>query len=238
LCYNAGLAVTSPDLCAVVPAYQCERTVGEVVRGIRRHVARVVVVDDGPTDRTGSAASDAGAEVIRLDRNRGKGFALRQGIARGLAGGAEALLLLDADGQHDPEDLPAFLEAWRTRRPDLVIGVRLEDAAAIPGARYWTNYIGSRILSRMTGRELLDSQSGYRLLSAPLLRRMRLASDGYAIESEMLIRATRLGASLEHVRVRTIYNDGGSHFRPFRDTFRISCAAIYFKVFDDRDEPA
>ena len=114
-----------------------------------------------------------------------------------------------------------------------VIGCRLEDRSDIPPARFWTNYIGSRILTWMTGFELLDSQSGYRLLSAALARRLGLTADGYAIESEMLIKAARHGARLEHVRVRTIYNDAGSHFRPVLDTFRISCASIYFKVFDD-----
>ncbi len=230
-----GSAVNRKDLSVVVPAYQCERTVGEVVQGVLRHVESVVVVDDGSRDRTGEVARAAGAEVLTLERNRGKGYALRAGIERALAAGAEALLLLDADGQHDPADLPSFLAAWDARRPDLIIGVRLEDRRDIPPARFWTNYIGSRILSWMSGFELLDSQSGYRLISAALARRMPLRSDGYAIESEMLIRAARLGARLEHVRVRTIYNDGGSHFRPVFDTFRISCAAIYFKVFDDSD---
>ena len=114
-----------------------------------------------------------------------------------------------------------------------MIGARLADREQIPSARFWTNYIGSRVLSWMTGAELEDSQSGYRLLSASLARRLRLRSDGYPIESEMLIKAARLAARFEHVRVSTIYNDEGSHFRPVLDTFRISCAAIYFKVFDD-----
>lgn len=221
------------DLCAVIPAFRAEPTLGAVVDGVRRHLARVVVVDDGSDDATADVARAGGAEVLVLDRNRGKGYALRQGIARALAGEPEAIVLLDADGQHDPDDLPAFLRAWDERRPDLVIGCRLEDRSDIPPARFWTNYIGSRILTWMTGFELLDSQSGYRLLSAELARRLGLSADGYAIESEMLIKAARRGARLEHVRVRTIYNDAGSHFRPVLDTFRISCASIYFKVFDD-----
>lgn len=219
---------------AVIPAFRCERTVAAVVAGARDHVESVVVVDDGSDDATGDAAREAGAEVIRLERNRGKGFALRAGFARALDRSPQAVALLDADGQHDPRDLSEFLRAWDETRPDLIIGCRLQDRDSIPSARYWTNYIGSRVLSWMTGLELLDSQSGYRLLAADLLRRLDLGSDGYAIESEMLIKAGRLGARVEHVRVRTIYNDGGSHFRPVSDTFRISCASVYFKVFDDR----
>jgi glycosyltransferase involved in cell wall biosynthesis len=223
------------DLVAVVPAFEAEATVGAVVAGVRRRLERVIVVDDGSTDATSRAAAAAGATVERLPENRGKGAALRRGIELGLAdpAGPEALLLLDADGQHDPEDLAQLVAAWDRSRPDLLIGARLAEAERIPPVRYWTNYIGSRILSWMTGLELEDSQSGYRLLAAPLARRLGLVSDGYAIESEMLIKAAKLGARIEHVRVRAIYNGAGSHFQPFWDTLRISCAAIYFQVFDD-----
>lgn len=220
------------DVVGVIPAFQCASTVGAVVRGLRMLLAEVVVVDDGSTDATAAAAEAAGAAVVRLERNQGKGVALRTGIQRALEQGAEALALLDADGQHDPTDLPALLAVWDARRPDLVVGSRLHDPRHFPPARFWTNYIGSLILSRMTGFELEDSQSGYRLLAGELARRLDLRSHGYAIESEMLIKAARAGARLEHVRVRAIYNGAGSHYQPIRDTVRISCAAIYYKVFD------
>ena len=235
MCYKAFPPVSRSEFVAVIPAFRCARTVGAVAAGARRHVARVVVVDDGSDDDTSGAARSADAEVLRLERNRGKGFALRSGIDLALRDSPQAVVLLDADGQHDPEDLPEFLRAWDGSRPDLIVGSRLQEREVIPPARYWTNYIGSRVLSWMTGMELHDSQSGYRMLSAGLLRRMRFRSDGYAIESEMLIKAGRLGARVAHVRVRTIYNGGGSHFRPVTDTFRISCASVYFKVFDDGD---
>ncbi len=221
------------DIVAVLPAYDCESTVGGVVSGALRFLERAVVVSDGSSDRTAQIARDAGAQVEELPENRGKGAALRHGIRLALTGEPLALLLLDADGQHDPEDIPAFLRVWDQESPDLIIGARLDDARSIPPARFWTNYIGSRILSWMTGRELFDSQSGYRLLAAGLAHRMRLSSAGFAVESEMLIKASRLGASIQHVQVRTIYNDAGSHFRPFLDTFRIACASVYYKVFDE-----
>jgi glycosyltransferase involved in cell wall biosynthesis len=207
--------------------------VGEVVRGARRYVDRVVVVDDGSRDRTADVSRAAGAEVLVLNENCGKGYALRTGIAHALAGAGSAIVLLDADGQHDPDDLPGLIAAWDSGAGDLVVGCRLDDPGEIPGVRYWTNYIGSRILSWMSGLELHDSQSGYRLLARALAERLALRSSGYAVESEMLIKAAGLGARVTHVRVRTIYNDGGSHFRPVLDTFRISCASIYFKVFDE-----
>jgi glycosyltransferase involved in cell wall biosynthesis len=225
--------VRRTDVIAILPAFECERTVGAVVRGLAAQLARVVVVDDGSRDETAGEAAAAGGEVVRHACNRGKGAALATGLARALETPCEAVVLLDADAQHDPADLPRLLAAWDARRPDLVVGARLHDAGRIPPARYWTNYIGSRILSRMTGFELEDSQSGYRLLSAGLARRLALRSSGYAVESEMLIKAAALGARVEHVKIRTIYNGAGSHFQPVRDTFRISCASVYFKVFGD-----
>ena len=109
------------------------------------------------------------------------------------------------------------------------------DPSKIPSSRYWTNYIGSRALSWMSGADLIDSQSGFRLLGADLARRLELRSRGYAIESEMLLKVARRGGRIGHAPVRAIYErDGMSHFRPVLDTARISCAAVYYKVFDDR----
>jgi glycosyltransferase involved in cell wall biosynthesis len=221
------------DVTAVIPAYQCAATIAAVVRGLRHHLEEVVVVDDGSSDDTAAQAAEAGARVVRLPENRGKGYALREGIRQALAGEPAAIVLLDGDGQHAPEDLPAMLDAWSTGAGDLVIGARLADPSRIPSLRYWTNYIGTRILSWMTGRELEDSQSGYRLLSAELLRRLPLDADDYAIESEMLIRAARRGARIAHVPVRTIYGAETSHYRPVRDTVRIALRAIRVKAFDE-----
>ncbi len=220
------------DVVAVIPAFRCEGSIGQVVTGVLRHTARVVVVDDGSEDETSNVASRAGAEVERFERNQGKGAALRRGIDIALEGDPEAVLLLDADGQHAPEDIPALLAAWDRGDGQLVVGTRLADRAAIPGPRYWTNVIGSRILSLVTGYRLEDSQSGYRLLDASLLRALDLRSRGYAVESEMLIKAAKQKASLAQVRVRTIYEEGGtSHFRPFLDTWRIFASSVYFKLF-------
>lgn len=222
------------DVVAVIPAYQCAETVAAVVAGVRKVLAAVVVVDDGSSDETAAAARAAGAAVEVLPENRGKGFALRRGIELALTLEPRALALLDADGQHSPEDLPALLAVWDRNEADMVIGARLaKGSEVIPRARYWTNYIGSRILSWMSGRELEDSQSGYRLLSAALIGRLGLVSNGYAIESEMLLKAAARGARIAHAPIRVIYDGAESHFRPVMDTVRISLAAIRTKVFDD-----
>ena len=216
---------------AIVPAYQAEETVGAVVRGLRRHLSRVVVVDDGSTDATSAEAARAGAEVLRLSTNGGKGSALRAGLAAVLAGDASHVAFVDADGQHDPEDLPRLLEAARAG-DDVVIGSRTNGQDGIPAVRFRTNEIGSRILTRMTGHEVEDGQSGYRVVAAPLLRRFALSSRGYLIETEMLLKAARHVRRFASVPVRAIYNSAGSHYRPFRDTWIISWGAVYYKVFE------
>jgi glycosyltransferase involved in cell wall biosynthesis len=222
------MALFSPA--ALIPAYQAEATVGDVVRGARRHVDRVLVVDDGSTDRTGERAAEAGAEVLRLPENSGKGSALRAGLERILTSDATHVVFLDADGQHDPDHLPAVLGAAR-QGDSFVIGSRVARPEETPAVRYRTNEIGSRILTRMTGHEVEDGQSGYRVIAADILRRLKLNARGYLIETEILLKAARHVGGFRHVPVRAIYG-GPSHYRPFRDTWIISWGAVYYKVFE------
>ncbi len=221
------------DVVAVIPAFECAASIGDVVRGVRRHLWRVLVVDDGSRDATAAEAERGGAEVCRLAENRGKGAALLHGIGLALASQPAAVLLLDGDGQHDPADVPAFLAAWDAGAGDLLIGSRMATGESIPRARYWANRIGSRILSWMTGWDIEDSQSGYRLLSAELLGRLPMTSQGYGVESEMLIKAANRKARLAQVPIRVIYEGNPSHYRPILDTTRIALWSIYFKAFDD-----
>jgi glycosyltransferase involved in cell wall biosynthesis len=214
----------------LIPAYQAERSVGEVVRGTLRHVSRTLVVDDGSTDGTSRRADETGAQVLRLAENSGKGSAIRAGLERVLASDATHVVFLDADGQHDPADLPALLEAAR-QGDDFVIGSRIARPEETPAVRYRTNEIGSRILTRMTGHDVEDGQSGYRVIAADLLRRLKLSARGYLIETEILLKAAPHVARFRHVPVRAIYGCP-SHYRPFRDTWIISWGAVYYKVFE------
>jgi glycosyltransferase involved in cell wall biosynthesis len=215
---------------AVVPAYEAAGTVGAVVRGILASVPRVIVVDDGSSDETAGESERSGASVLRLPENSGKGSAVRAGLARALTTDATHVVFVDADGQHDPADLPRLLAAAAAGE-DFVIGSRMSDPDAIPGYRYRTNEIGSRILTRMTGLEVEDAQSGYRVVAADLLRRLDLNARGYIIETEILLKSARHLTRFTHVPVRAIYG-GGSHYRPFRDTWIISWGAVYYKVFE------
>jgi glycosyltransferase involved in cell wall biosynthesis len=160
---------------ALVPAYQAESTVGAVVRGALAHVATVVVVDDGSSDATGEKARAAGAEVLRRERNGGKGQALRSGLALVLASDATHVALRRRRRPARP-GRPARAAGRGPVGEPFVIGSRMGDPEAIPAYRYRTNEIGSRILTRMTGHEIEDAQSGYRVVSADLLRSLGLSA--------------------------------------------------------------
>lgn len=216
---------------ALVPAYQAAATIGGVVTGLLRHVPRVLVVDDGSTDGTEEAASRAGAQVLVLPANSGKGSALRAGLDLLLATNATHVVFVDADGQHDPDDVPSLLAAARSG-DQFVIGSRMNGSEAIPPVRFRTNEIGSRILTRMSGHDVEDSQSGFRVIAADVLRKLPLSARGYLIETEVLLKAARHVRRFRHVPVQAIYTSAPSHYRPFRDTWVISWGAVYYKVFE------
>lgn len=219
---------------AVIAAFNEAANIARVVEGVRPQVSRVLVVDDGSIDGTGERAAGAGAVVIRHQANRGKGAAIRTGIAAALAGDASHVLLLDGDGQHDPADAPALIEAARDGRGDFVLGERPFDRATMPGSRYWTNRISSRVISRyFVGTEVGDAQSGYRMVSSDLLRRLRLTGRGYEIETEMLIKAAQLGARFARVPIRLRYEGAVSKLRPWRDTTRTCFLAVRYRFFPE-----
>jgi glycosyltransferase involved in cell wall biosynthesis len=199
---------------ALIPAHDEAPRIGAVVEVAIRHLP-VIVVDDGSTDETSEVARAAGASVIEQRPNQGKGAALRTGFRRALDEGAEAILTLDADGQHDPAEIPAILTAWEAvdRRPELVIGQR--DFRAMPPLRRLSNVLGGRAFSWAVGRDIADNQSGYRLVSRRLAE-ATLASDepGFAFEVEQITTCIRIGGSIAWVPIRTIYAGAPSHIRP------------------------
>jgi glycosyltransferase involved in cell wall biosynthesis len=198
---------------ALIPAHDEAPRIGPVVVGAREHLP-VTVVDDGSSDATAERSRDAGAEVIEQRPNQGKGMALRTGFRQVLAGGADAILTLDADGQHDPAEIPAFLAAWAAEpRPDLVIGRR--SFRSMPPARRLSNELGRIAFSWAVGRPIPDNQSGFRLVSRSLAE-ATLASDelGFAFEVEQITTCIRMGGTIAWVPIRTIYAGAPSHIRP------------------------
>ncbi|MBP1705053.1 MAG: putative glycosyltransferase [Chloroflexi bacterium] len=175
----------------------------------------VLVVDDGSADDTAERAESAGATVLRQRPNQGKGAALQAGFRRALEQDWEAAVTLDADGQHDPDEIPRFVDAWRAGHPDLVIGRR--SFRQMPPSRRLANEIGGRAFSWAVGRSIPDNQSGYRLLSRRLMAEMiRSDEPGFELEVDMIVVCLRAGWPLAWVPIRTIYAGEPSHIRPIR----------------------
>jgi glycosyltransferase involved in cell wall biosynthesis len=211
---------------ALIPAYQEGPRIGAVVERARAHLP-VVVIDDGSFDDTAAQAEAAGATVVHQLPNAGKGAALRAGFRYALDGGYAAAVTLDADGQHDPDEIPAFLDVFRERRPELVIGKRA--FGEMPPVRRLSNTLGGLTLSAALGRNVPDNQSGYRLIGRVLMRAM-LESDesGFEFEVEMIARAIALGLPIGWVPIRTIYAGEPSHIEPwrhFREFLRVTAKA-------------
>lgn len=205
---------------AVIPARDAQSTVADVVRRLRAILpeATILVVDDGSADGTGAEARAAGAEVIRHEVNRGKGAALQTGFDEAARRGADRVLTLDADGQHDPARAPELLRALD--RWDVVIGSRDGDRTGMPWIRRATNSVMTRIVSGLARHRIADTQSGYRAVRADVLRSVRPRSSRFEYESEFLIEAGRKGFTFGSVAIPTLYNAPGSHIDPFRDTIR------------------
>ncbi len=206
--------------CVVIPAFNEEERVGEVVRGVRGWAERILVVDDGSEDATADRAREAGAEIVVHPKNRGKGAALMTGFERARELGCEWVIVMDADGQHDPSDIPALLERQKLTGADVVIGTRMGNPTGMPLIRRWTNRFTSAVISWLIGQRVPDSQSGFRLYRTAILDGIRLTTSNYDAESEILIQLARRGARIESAPIRSIYGDQQSRIRPGRDTVR------------------
>jgi glycosyltransferase involved in cell wall biosynthesis len=202
----------------LIPAWNEADRVGPVVAGARAHLPTVYVVDDGSGDGTAAAAEAAGATVLRHPANRGKGAALVTGFERARAEGFDVVVTLDADGQHLPAEIPRLLAA--AERADLVVGNRLAGRAGMPLVRWHTNRLMSRIVSRLAGVRIPDSQCGFRCLRLAAWGALRVESRNFDFESEILVRAGRAGLRVVAVPVSTVYNDHASRIRPVTDTVR------------------
>ncbi|MGH2475622.1 MAG: glycosyltransferase family 2 protein [Candidatus Limnocylindrales bacterium] len=199
---------------ALIPAYDEGPRIAGVVEGAVRYLP-VIVVDDGSSDDTAARAEAAGATVLRQEPNAGKGAALRRGFRHALEAGAPAVVTLDADGQHDPSEIPRFIEAFAARRAELIIGRR--NFGEMPPIRRLSNTIGGVALSVSLGRSVPDNQSGYRLIGRTLMRGLLDSGEsGFEFEVEMIGRCIALGLPLDWVPIRTIYAGEPSHIRPWR----------------------
>ncbi|MEO8346523.1 MAG: glycosyltransferase family 2 protein [Betaproteobacteria bacterium] len=211
----------------VIPAFNESRTIRSVAERALRQCATVIVVDDGSTDGTRDALAGLAVHVVRHPTNRGKAASLWDGFQYALEQNVDAVITLDGDGQHRPEDVPRLVNAARENPHRVLIGARLLGRDAYPWSRRKANHVADFWISWAAGHCIADSQSGQRLYPVELLRQLRVRHDAgaaFTFESEALIRAARLGFTTVAVPIQAIFNAGGrpSHFRPVRDIARIA----------------
>ncbi len=210
------------DHLIVIPVFDEAATIGDIVRRACRH-GSVLVVDDGSSDASAEVASAAGADVVRLDRRRGKGTALQRGFQEALARGAHRVVTLDGDGQHDPGDIPRLLRAAAEFPEAIIIGGRLGRLSeaperVIPPGRLAALRVAGLFINWLTGAPVADTQSGFRVYPAALLSAERRLRGGFVLESELLLRGAAAGRELRDVPITPIhFTDRHSRFRPVRD---------------------
>ena len=217
----------------VIPVFNEEVTIGNVVTQTKKTLEQlgvsyeILVVDDGSVDKSADIAQELKAHVLR-DHHQGKGFALRSGFRQAKG---KLVVTLDADGSHQPEEIPLVLRYIRENKADFVVGSRFLNSEAnktkIPKVNRTGNKMFNDLIGYLTGVKVSDSQSGFRAIRSSLIKRMKLSSHGYEVESEMLVKALRMGARVAETPIsfdqRTV---GNSKLDPIRDGTRILYAII------------
>ena len=208
-------------IAAVIPAYNEEKHIGDVARRTRQQLDHVLVVDDGSQDKTADNARSAGAEVIVHEKNLGKGETIKTGLRYWLERGVDLVIILDADGQHRPEEIDRFTAAALSAdQPKLILGNRMNDLASMPRVRRFVNRWMSQRISAVCGQEIPDTQCGFRMLHRELIPELLGGAARFDYETEMLIVASRKGFRIASVPISTVYSDEVSSIHPIRDTIR------------------
>ena len=193
-------------IAAVIPAHNEAKTVGSVVRQARKYVDRVIVVDDGSSDRTSSVARKNGARVITLKRNRGVGYATRVGMKAAMRGGAKIIITLDADGQHNPRDIPKFLKKI-SEGYEFVIGRR--DLSNYPIIKRFGNFALNTFVNIISGTTIPDTESGFRAYKSSALKKLVLTADRYEICDEIIFEVGRNNLKWSSVPIESsVYRKG------------------------------
>jgi glycosyltransferase involved in cell wall biosynthesis len=224
---RSGPKLYADDIAVVIPARNEARSLRAVATACLSESRLVIVIDDASSDGTLETITDLPLVAMRSDTHLGKGGVMALGFRRAIELGAQAVVTLDGDGQHDPHDIPAFVEAANRHPGSLIIGARLQAAERAPLARRFANRIADFWISRAAGMVIRDSQCGQRLYPRELLLSVKPSAapeDCFAFESEMLIESTWQGFGVVAVPIKARYpgDRRASHFRPARDIWRIA----------------
>ena len=214
-------------ICVIVPTYNNERTIVDVLRRVQAYTRNIIVVNDGSTPETLAAIKTLPElpEIVDYTPNRGKGYALMQGFRRALELGYRYAITIDSDGQHFPEDIPAVIDCHLANTDALVVGSRNLTADNMPSRNTFANKFSNFWFHLQTGIRLEDTQSGFRLYPLEWINFRWPITPRYEAELELLVFSAWRGVPVVSVPVRVYYPPEGervSHFRPFWDFFRIT----------------
>jgi len=206
--------------CVIIPTYNEAKEIFRLVKQIKENNLDVLVVDDGSTDSTARIASSAGAVVLINPVNEGKGACLKKGFKYALTHDFDAVITMDGDGQHLPEDLSCLIHQAIKSGSDVFVGNRMRQTKGMPWLRVITNKFMSLVISVLSKQSIPDTQCGFRLIKRAVLEKVELKTNKFETETEILIKAARLGFKIESVPVKTVYRGEKSQINPFVDTFR------------------
>ena len=210
-------------ICILIPAYNAQETLGFVLKKIEPFKIDTVVVDDGSSDETKRVALKNGAQLLEHPLNLGKGAALRRGFQYILQRDYQMVITLDADGQHDPSEIPSLLKIFQSVKPDILIASRAAEFGKMTFLRRFWNRLGVKAVARLCHSDITDSQSGFRLIRTEVLKGVDLFTSRFETELELLINACKRGFSVLSVPIKTqnVDGTGSSHFRPVVDTWLV-----------------
>lgn len=208
------------NICVVIPTFNEAKVIASLAAKIKSLGHDILVIDDGSNDGTGELAKDGGAIVLRNEQKMGKGASLRKGFAFARQRPYSAIITMDGDGQHDPEDIQRFSKAAQGKEPCLVVGNRIIDAEGMPAIRWLTNHFMSWLISSVCHQSIPDSQCGFRYLSMEVLKSINLKTEKFEIETEMLVVTAQKGFPIFSAPIKTIYAGEKSNISPFVDTLR------------------
>ncbi|MDI6654323.1 MAG: glycosyltransferase family 2 protein [Candidatus Hydrothermarchaeota archaeon] len=213
-------------LAAVIPVYNGEKTIRQVVKAAEKFVDKVIVVDDGSTDESAAEAKKTSAEVIVLQKNRGKAHALKTAFRR--CKGYDVIIMLDGDAQHPPEEIPSLIKCIESGN-DLCIGSRFySDCRSMPFASKFSNKAASLLVSFLAGQKISDPQSGFRAMRGEKLEKLELRAERYAIEHIMILEAARKKFKIAEVPISCVYGEEKSGVRPVRDALKVAYHILRF----------
>lgn len=218
--------LTNGELCVIIPTYNNAATLASVIRDVLSYTPHIIVVNDGSTDNTNEILDGfSSIKKISYSKNVGKGWAMRQGFALAIKEGYKYAVTIDSDGQHFASDLPAFIKRLEIDGPAIIMGARNMNQEAVPGKSSFGNKFSNFWFRVETGINCPDTQTGYRLYPLFLMKKMKFLTRKYEFEIEALVRSAWEGIRVDSIPIKVYYAPAEkrvSHFRPFKDFFRIS----------------